>query len=138
MLSKKSESSNTKAICLKPSKTIQYYRFALLGFAGMCLWHIFDLYSLLFIPCLLLVLAPTRSRVSVLYLSEPDWSLYLDKGEYHRFKIVGAWFASWCIILTIQSNTFKKSRLLIFSDQLSSILFKYLIFQIKKSLFRQI
>lgn len=134
-----SDYSNKNAIVLNPSRLYRRYRIALLLFSMICLWQVFNEYTLIFSPLLIWAVMDCFKAVNdmVIYPSTSEWGLAPKKGVYHRFNIIKAWFATGCIVLTIHSKTYQSKKLLILKDQVSPFQFKHLIFEIKKKLFIQ-
>lgn len=138
-LSSESDRSSKNAIVLNPSLFYRRYQIILLVFSAICLWQLFQFYLVIFCPLLIwAVITCFKRRDSMtIYPSVSEWGLQLGKGVYHRFNILQAWFATGCIILTIQSKTYRSEKLLILRDQMDPVQFKYLIFEVKKKLFIQ-
>ncbi|MFO1258743.1 MAG: hypothetical protein U1E78_10115 [Gammaproteobacteria bacterium] len=138
-LSNESDYLNKNGIVLNPSGLYRRYRIALLWFAVVCLWQVFHVYTIIFLPVLIWAsINCLRTKVNMtIYPSVSEWGLGFGKGVYHRFNILQAWFATGCIILTIQSKTYRSERLLLLRDQMHPLQFKYLVFEVKKKLFIQ-
>ena len=117
---------------LVPSKFFIKYQIFVYVFFFISIFNISGLASFILLPVIFFNLREINS-IEELFPSEKFWALSV-KNQFHSFIIKNAWQSSWALILTIQSNTYSKKRIIIFYDQLNNQSYKALNYLVKKKL----